>query len=271
MATMLRPLSLSELLDRTFFLYRKHFILFVGIIAIPQLAVLGVQIGGAALRLRGSMIAAALGTLVGVVVNLIALTASHAATVMAVSDVHLERPTSIGAAFAAIKGRLLGVMGIMFGVGLGIFIGLLLLIIPGIYLALAWSLAIPVTVLEGTGLNDTVTRSSFLTKGDRGRVFVIYLLLVILEWVVMFIIQFPLLLVVGIIGIRDPVQAQGWMTIFSSIGAFLSTSLVGPLLTIGLTLIYYDERVRKEGFDLQLMMATLQSSAPNAMLATPTP
>jgi len=31
----LRPLSLGELLDRTFFLYRRHFLLFVGIAAIP--------------------------------------------------------------------------------------------------------------------------------------------------------------------------------------------------------------------------------------------
>src|SRR5271169_5669056 len=31
----LRPLSLGELLDRTFSLYRRHFWLFVGIMAIP--------------------------------------------------------------------------------------------------------------------------------------------------------------------------------------------------------------------------------------------
>jgi len=50
----------------------------------------------------------------------------------------------------------------------------------------------------------------------------------------------------------------------SALGNFASTSLVGPLLTIALTLIYYDERVRKEGFDLQLMMSTLEGGAPNA-------
>ena len=40
MTASLRPMSLGELLDRTFFLYRKHFLLFVGIIAFPHLAVL---------------------------------------------------------------------------------------------------------------------------------------------------------------------------------------------------------------------------------------
>ncbi|MGH9811917.1 MAG: hypothetical protein ACRD4T_02160, partial [Candidatus Acidiferrales bacterium] len=37
----LRPLSLGELLDRTFSLYRNHFWLFVGITAIPYLLLLG--------------------------------------------------------------------------------------------------------------------------------------------------------------------------------------------------------------------------------------
>jgi Membrane domain of glycerophosphoryl diester phosphodiesterase len=269
MATMLRPLSTSELLDRTFFLYRKHFVLFVGIAAIPQIAVLAVQLGGATLGLRGSIEATLLGTMIGLIVNVFALTTSHAATVMAVSDVHLEKSASIGAAFGAIKGRMLGIIGIMIGVGLGVGLGLVLLIVPGIYLALAWSLAIPVTVLEGTGLNDTLTRSTTLTKGDRLRIFVVYVLLVLLEWVVMLIVQFPLLLLVGLLGLHDPVQVQGWTTIFTSIGTFVSTSLVAPLLTIGLTLIYYDERVRKEGFDLQLMMAALQAQAPSASMATP--
>jgi len=46
--------------------------------------------------------------------------------------------------------------------------------------------------------------------------------------------------------------------VISAAGVFLSTSLVGALGTIAITLIYYDQRVRKEGFDLQLMMSTLE-------------
>jgi hypothetical protein len=42
-----------------------------------------------------------------------------------------------------------------------------------------------------------------------------------------------------------------------AIGAFAGASLAGPLLTIALTLAYYDARVRKEALDLQLMMQHL--------------
>jgi ABC-type uncharacterized transport system permease subunit len=42
-----------------------------------------------------------------------------------------------------------------------------------------------------------------------------------------------------------------------AVGSFVGASLAGPLLTIALTLAYYDARVRKEGFDLELMMSNL--------------
>jgi hypothetical protein len=41
--------------------------------------------------------------------------------------------------------------------------------------------------------------------------------------------------------------------------------LVTPLLTIALTLLYYDERVRKEGFDLELMMSNLKAGVADAV------
>src|SRR5437764_908383 len=42
--TALRPLTLGELLDRTFQLYRRHFVAMVGIVALPHLLVLAVQL-----------------------------------------------------------------------------------------------------------------------------------------------------------------------------------------------------------------------------------
>jgi hypothetical protein len=45
MPTILRPMSTGELLDRTFTLYRKHFLLSVGIVALPNLAHLALQLG----------------------------------------------------------------------------------------------------------------------------------------------------------------------------------------------------------------------------------
>ncbi len=117
-------------------------------------------------------------------------------------------------------------------------------------------------------MNASTKRSQALTKGSRGRIFVILLLIVALIFVVSLIFQVPLGVVIAIAGHGDPVRMLALVTTVSSIGTFLSTSLVGPLATIALTLIYYDQRVRKEGFDLQLMMSRLQPGGASAAAAT---
>src|SRR5215475_14367860 len=160
---------------------------------------------------------------------------------------------------------MLRVVLITFAVGIAAGIGLFFLIVPGIYLWLMWSLAIPVTVLEGGGLNASVSRSKELTRGSRGRIFVIYLLVVVLAIMVAIIFQAPLGVLAVLLGRGNQGSAIALIYAVGAIGSFLSTSLVGPLVTIALTLIYYDQRVRKEGFDLQLMMTSLEpgsSAAP---------
>jgi len=44
-----------------------------------------------------------------------------------------------------------------------------------------------------------------------------------------------------------------WLVV-QQIGEFLSNALIGPIYSIGLTLFYFDQRIRKEGFDIEWMM-----------------
>jgi hypothetical protein len=266
MTTSLRPMSLGELLDRSFFLYRKHFALFVGIIALPHLAVLAFQLVGVAVR-RGTMTTTFTATtlvwsLGSIVIYLGAVAASQGATVMAVSRVHLGNDTSISESFAGIKGRILYLALIMIGVGIGVGIGFVLLIVPGIILGLMWALTIPVAVLEDKGLRDATSRSAELTKGNRGRIFMIYFLFLVLTYIVYILWEMSILAAVGMFARgQHPMTALPiWSQIAIPVGTFLSQCLVGPLLTIALSLVYYDQRVRKEAFDLQLMMSTIDST-----------
>ncbi len=266
MTTSLRPMSLGELLDRSFYLYRKHFVLFVGIIALPYLAVLAFQLIGVALRPGETTIKFTATTLVwsllSIVISVAAFAASQGATVMAVSRVHLGNDTSISESFAGIKGRILYLALIMIGVGIGVGIGFILLIVPGIILALMWALTIPVAVLEDKGLRDATSRSSELTKGSRGRIFMIYFLFAVLTYIVYLLWEVPIFAAIGIFahGRRPMTAVPVWTQIAFPVGTFLSQCLVGPLLTIALSLVYYDQRVRKEAFDMQLMMSTLDST-----------
>jgi len=263
MTNSLRPLSLGELLDRSFFLYRKHFALFVGIVALPHLVVLAYQLIGISFR-SGRMAMTFTATtlfwsLGGFVIYMGAVAASQGATVVAVSRVHLGHDTSISESFAGIKGRILYLALIMIGMGIGVGIGFVLLIVPGIIFALMWALTIPVAVLEDKGLRDATSRSSELTKGSRGRIFMIYFLYLVLLYIVIFLWETPILGAIGLFSHshRGVPALPVWTQVAFPVCSFLSQCLVAPLLTIALSLVYYDQRVRKEAFDLQLMMSTL--------------
>lgn len=307
MITALRPLSTSELLDRTFHLYRNHFLIFVTISAIPQIPVLALHMTDAALWLRIIVASRGLRTLLFIVVGFLGVEVSHAVAAVAVASLHLGESVSIRSAFSRAKGSLLRVIWIVFvtfilpfalavvlgliavgisattlyGTGLlnsrdttSVFISAMVVIVTflavpllALRLWMAWSLVVPVTVLEGGGLRPTIRRSRRLTAGRRGRIFVIYVLMFVLTYVVQILFQTPYYILAGQQAFTPRGHVGVTRIMVSAAGSFLATSFVGPLLEIAITLIYYDERVRKEGFDLQLMMANMEGGSSSADIA----
>jgi len=53
-----------------------------------------------------------------------------------------------------------------------------------------------------------------------------------------------------------------WMQIAQQVVGFFTNSFIGPMYATGLTLFYYDQRVRKEGFDIEWMMEAAGMNAP---------
>lgn len=290
MITGLRPLSTSELLDRTFHLYRNHFWVFTGISAIPQLFILPLTLGGAAMSMRQNDTWSVLMTVGGYLLFYVALFVSQAPTVVAVSNLQMQRSIGIGSSYSGARKSFLRVVwivfllcvtfGMIFGGGgtlialaiaaiaevspptVSIIAGLFLTILPGYY-ALRWillgsSLVIPATVLEGGGFLASMRRSFSLSRGARWRIFVIYFLMAIFGFIVSFIIEFLLMFGIAFIHIRNPHTFEALAQAIWGVCIFMSASLVGGLAMTALTLVYYDQRVRKEAYDLQLMMATLE-------------
>jgi hypothetical protein len=259
----LRPLTTGELLDRTFSLYRSNFVLFVGISAIPSLVSLAVQLVNVALtgQLGSSPTAAGcLGMVVWMpillVVTLAVSAASQGATVIAVSHVYLGRPITVTAALSAVRRQIPALAVTWVVLGLAATLGLLLLVVPGVILMLMWALAIPVAVLEERTMLDAGARSAELTKGDRLRVFIVWVMFIALYFVVAMIVNVPIGIAAALVeGVGNP--AAPWIQVSSAIASFFTQCLVGPLMTIGFALLYYDERVRKEAFDLELMMSAI--------------
>jgi glycerophosphoryl diester phosphodiesterase family protein len=253
MTTTLRPLSLGELLDRTFQVYRDHFLLFVGITMVAYLPRFVIQIGLMFIpKARGSGLAT-FDLLLNLLLTIIAVAATQAGTVTAVSAVYLDQKITVWESYSRIMGMIPRVILVMIGMGIGIVVGLVLLIVPGIILALMWALTIPVVVLENADLIEALTRSRDLTSGHRLRVLTIFVLFTILTYLVIFLFEIPVFALVAAKG--QVAAASKSYTVLISALMLVSQCLVTPLMTIAFSLMYYDERVRKEAFDIQLMMS----------------
>jgi tetrahydromethanopterin S-methyltransferase subunit G len=112
--------------------------------------------------------------------------------------------------------------------GLGIAIGLVLLVIPGLVLLTWWCLIVPVVVLEGKQVGEAFTRSRELVRGHGWTVFGVVVIAAIASAIASGIIQ----------------------SIFSFLGSFLrywiggaiASAVVGPFIAVALTLMYFKLR-----------------------------
>jgi hypothetical protein len=258
MATALRPLTTGELVDYAFSLYRRHFAMFLGIYALPHLVVFAFRCWGLQITTPGRTF---FFTLESLLLTVVVSAASQAATVIAVSQVYLDRPAGVMDSFSRVKGEIVGVIGLSLSVGLLVGLACIALIVPGILLAIRWSLAVPVKVLEGTDVGGAMSRSSQLTRGSRGRIFLIWILFFVVSLVLSFAVQWGIEIAAGVKSLLELRHAAVGYRIAHLVGTYIAQCLVGPLATIAFSLLYYDERVRKEAFDLQLMMQALDAPA----------
>eukprot|EP00439_Symbiodinium_sp_Y106_P088342 s1_g878.t1 len=122
-------------------------------------------------------------------------------------------------------------------VGIGVSLGLLLLIVPGIMIAIAWLVAVPARVVENTGIIDSIRRSSALTRGNRWSLFWLLVIYLIVVFVISTIVNF--LALVG-----GAASGVSYLAIALSSLTTLLTSILG---STGIAAIYFELRQSKEG------------------------
>jgi len=269
MATLdLRPLSLGELLDRTFFIYRRHFLTFVGIAAIPYAlalaVVLLVSLAIYAAPGRGVLpfsIQVA-GGVFGVVLLLAVIIAvsgaflySAGASVFAVSEIYAGRRPSIRESFRLVRGKAGTIFGVMTLTGLIVMAGFIALVVPGLYLMCRVPVATAAALVENQGPSDSIRRSFELTRNFAGRAAIIFILALALTYGVGFLFQMPFLILMAV-SAKQTHLAHLW-TGLAQVGNLMGGILIAPIHSIAFALFYYDLRVRKEAFDLQMMMQAI--------------
>jgi hypothetical protein len=124
-------------------------------------------------------------------------------------------------------------------------------VIYGVFMWLRYSLAMPACVVEELTTRQAIRRSIELSKGSRGRIFVLWLLVYAIRMLLGILFAVPFL-IFGLKHLGQPVPLL-WLAV-SQLFAFFTNTLIGPIYSTGLTLFYYDLRIRKEGFDIEWMM-----------------
>jgi hypothetical protein len=296
---MLRPLGVGDVLDRTFTVYRSKPLVFMGLAAIWYLVLFLVFIALAVAIFAGALAAfarqatnpspeqiagAAVGiigfVIVVVIVAILAFSAQSASLVHAASRRYLAKDVAIGESFRAgisASGRLFLAGVLVFLAILGVWAVLLILaaltnqglafvlavpaaIVATAYLGCSWLVAPVVVVIEKMGPIAALGRAWRLSGGHRWRIFGIQVLLFILNLVLS-------LLIGGLFGgfaafggeSGTPGQL-GVTSVVQTLVNLASTIVWAPVEWIAFTVLYYDLRVRKEAFDLQLAAEALPQS-----------
>lgn len=282
-------MSTSEILDR-FSLYRNNFPLFSGIAVLPAALALVMHFIGITTHitvpLRGRtpletrLMFWGFELLVMFVSSAIGGGIATGATVYAVYGVQVQRPVTIGSSYrkvladwlAVIWAAVLVFLLVLVLLALGT-VGIVLVVIgpftefrqPAfiltavivlfvlvftwwIYLIARYALVIPSLVLDKTSVRGAFRRCRFLSKGTVRRIFLVLVLVTVLGYALAWVLQIPLIMFWGVR--TDPLFARMW----TDVGQFFSRLLSGPISTIAVALIYIDQRIRKEAFDLQFMM-----------------
>jgi hypothetical protein len=147
--------------------------------------------------------------------------------------------------------------------GLVVAVSMLVGMVGGSVLALRWclryTLAVPALVLERLRPGQALGRSSRLAKGDLGRIFLALGLMYLIALVVSLVFELPFWVTGSLMGYKFS-GYPFWLTAPLTLAGGVGATVGYPVVMIALPLLYYDARVRKEGFDLQVMISSLDAS-----------
>ncbi len=241
----LRPLSIGEILDGALVLLRRHFTLVLGIAVvcegIPTAMDVYIDLTGGGSQNPGLSLLDRLLTLVGSVLV-------TGATVRVVSEAYLGRTPLFGDAMGFAGSRFGTILGANIMSGFLTVLATLALVIPGIVVACGYSVAAEAAALESGSASEALRRSWDLTKGFKWKALALG------------VVSIGLILVVylgaGVLGGIMGEVVGGLDAVLAVLAACVSL-LIYPVISCVFTLFYYDLRVRKEGFDLEMLSRQL--------------
>jgi hypothetical protein len=237
----LRPRSVSELVDAAFALYRRdssQYILIMAVATIPQL------LSRLLFRSDGT-----LGTGTVVIALITALTSAFTYTIGAAavmklgSAVYLGERADLGDAVRSVIPKVLPLLWAGFLKAILYAIGFLVFFVGEFYVAARFFAVGAAIVFEDMDVGEAFSRSSSLSSGRKRHI----LNTMLLVGIIYLVLSFCVTLLAGLT--RSPVLTIACSTVFQIVAS--------PIIGLTDMLLYYDCRIRGEGFDIEQMTASM--------------
>ncbi|MGW4397285.1 hypothetical protein ACWEHA_18530 [Amycolatopsis nivea] len=278
----LRPLNVGDILDGAITAIRRYPLLILGVSAVVAVVSAGLnlvaslwlvpdfnrvaQLGPAAtpqqqLDAAYSLLGSALTSLLPVlVISMLTQTFLTGFLTVVMGKAVLGRPVDFGSAMREAAPRLLPLLAVTVLYTLATMVAAAFCLIPAVLPYVFWSLAGPALVLERGTIGQAFTRSRQLVSGMFWRVFGVLLLAAVISWLIAAIIGIPFSLGSGAFsGIFDPQATLPTVTtgglVLQSVGKVIAETIVMPFTALVTVVLYIDQRMRREGMDIELARA----------------
>jgi len=266
---LLQKMEIADILDTAIRLYRHNFTLFLEIVAVVQVFLMAIYMIGMWIGVQTIMATPSeeipwkallgLGPLALLYIGglILLFPVSEGALAFAVSETYLGRRISVLEAYRRMWPLIWRLLGTMVLVSIAISLGTSMCLIPGLLVWVWFAITTPIVALERIAGPTAMDRSYRLVTGHWWRVLGTLLLLQLIMIVATIAIAIlPAIVVMLLLGDSSPLLAQSLTTAIQTI----TNIVVRPVLMIGTVLIYYDLRIRKEGFDLVMLTEALERS-----------
>lgn len=190
-----------------------------------------------------------IGSGTGFLIMIIAAVVLQAAIVHAtVADLNGRR-VILGESLKVGLRNCLPLIGLAILMTLGLALGFVLLIVPGVILAVMWSVAVPAKVVEKVGVITALQRSRDLTRGRRWPIFGLFVIYVVAIWIAEIALMAALMPFILAKGLPTPDAVTGLssMNIVTMIGSALVATLSTLVSTAGGAALYSELRGTREG------------------------
>jgi hypothetical protein len=188
-------------------------------------------------------------SLTGVLIGLL----TTAACVKAVSNIYLDQPAGIGPSLRFALRRLGSLLLLQILTGVLLVLAFVALIVPGVWLYVAWSVATPALLIEGCRGSGALRRSFRLVRGRWWPSAAVLAVAAVMSSLVGGAIEGALVTIFVAGNDHSVLLTVAVVSLAAAVGAILTRPFSATIRTV----LYYDLRVRHEGYDVELLAEQL--------------